>query len=157
MGAIPGPAIDKGGHRAYQINFFTVVAYWRRPLLTHAESRRILRSIIAQVRRAYPFQIEAGVLLPEHLRCIWILPPGDADFLKRWGLIKAGFSKQACALFRQEAWINPSKARHRESTLWMSSIGRIGTAHPQRVYRIPVRVGGSNLKSRESPASQHTD
>jgi hypothetical protein len=85
------------------------------------------------------------------------LPPGDADFLKRWGLIKAGFSKQACALFRQEAWINPSKARHRESTLWMSSIGRIGTAHPQRVYRIPVRVGGSNLKSRESPASQHTD
>jgi REP-associated tyrosine transposase len=154
--AITGPAIGRVGI-AHQTNFFTVVTYWRRPLLTHAESRRILRSIIAQVRRAYPFQIEAGVLLPEHLRCIWTLPPGDADFLKRWGLIKAGFSKQACALFRQEAWINSSKARHRESTLWMSSIGSIGTAHPQRVYRIPIRVGGSNLKFRESPPIQRTD
>jgi REP element-mobilizing transposase RayT len=156
VGAITGPAIGRVGI-AHQINFFMVVTYWRRPLLTHAESRRILRSIIAQVRRAYSFQIETGVLLPEHLRCIWTLPPGDANFLKRWGLIKVGFFKQTRALFRQEAWINPSKARHRESTLWMSSIGRIGTAHPQRVYRIPVRVGGSNLKFRESPPIQRTD
>jgi REP element-mobilizing transposase RayT len=87
VGTITGPAIGRVSI-AHQTNFFTVVTYWRRPLLTHAESRRTLRSIIAQVRRAYPFQIEAGVLLPEHLRCIWTLPPGDADFLKRWRLTK---------------------------------------------------------------------
>jgi hypothetical protein len=60
VAAITGPAIGRVGI-AHQINFFMVVTYWRRPLLTHAESRRILRSIIAQVRRAYPFQIEVWV------------------------------------------------------------------------------------------------
>jgi putative transposase len=98
--------------------FFTVVTYRRRPLLTHAESRRILHNVIAQVRSEYPFQVDAWVLLPEHLHCIWTLPPGEADFSKRWGLIKAGFSKQARDLFRREAWINPSRAKHRESTIW---------------------------------------
>ncbi len=33
------------------------------------------------------------VVLPEHLHCIWTLPPGDADYKARWALIKAGFSR----------------------------------------------------------------
>lgn len=33
------------------------------------------------------------VVLPEHLHCLWRLPPGDADFSTRWKKIKAAFSR----------------------------------------------------------------
>lgn len=46
-----------------------------------------------EVQSTHPFNIDAWVLLPEHLHCIWTLPEGDTDFSKRWGLIKATFSK----------------------------------------------------------------
>jgi len=58
-----------------------------------------------EVKSSHPFTIDAWVLLPEHLHCIWTLPQGDMDFSKRWGLIKAKFSK---ALSRQNTsvWQN---------------------------------------------------
>jgi len=34
------------------------------------------------------------IVLPDHLQALWTLPAGDADFAKRWMLIKAGFSRQ---------------------------------------------------------------
>jgi putative transposase len=48
-------------------HFFTVVTYRRHPLLTHAESRMILREVVMEARRNHPFVIDAWVLLPEHL------------------------------------------------------------------------------------------
>ena len=33
------------------------------------------------------------LFLPEHLHCIWTLPPDEADYSLRWGLIKSGFSR----------------------------------------------------------------
>ncbi len=98
--------------------FFTVVTYPRRKILVEDQSRLILRSVIEDVRRDYPFDINAWVLLPDHLHCIWTLPPADNDFSKRWGLIKAGFSKRAKPIFHRDDWLNPSKIRHRESTIW---------------------------------------
>ena len=98
--------------------FFTVVTYRRQPLLTLADGRVILREMVREVRRNHPFTIDAWVLLPEHLHCIWTLPPGDADYSTRWGIIKGGFSRQARELFRNPEWINRSKAKHRESTVW---------------------------------------
>ena len=97
--------------------FFTVVTYRRQPLLIHPESRRILRTIVRDVRRQYPFVIDAWVLLPEHMHCIWTLPPGDTDYSKRWGLIKAWFFKQAREMCERAEWISPSRAKQRESTL----------------------------------------
>jgi putative transposase len=38
--------------------------------------------------------------------------------VRRWGLIKAGFSKGALALFKRAEWIDRSMAKHRESTIW---------------------------------------
>lgn len=46
-----------------------------------------------EVKSTHPFTVDAWVLLPEHLHCIWTLPEEDMDFSKRWGLIKAKFSK----------------------------------------------------------------
>ena len=98
--------------------FFTVVTYRRRTILTAPESRAILREVIDRVKQRHPFTIDAWVLLPEHLHCIWTLPPGDKDYSKRWGMIKAGFSKQAKDLFHHDEWMNASKTRRREVTIW---------------------------------------
>ena len=54
--------------------FFTVVTYRRRKILTEPESRLALREVIYEVRQKYSFAIDAWVLLPDHLHCIWTLP-----------------------------------------------------------------------------------
>jgi putative transposase len=53
----------------------------------------LLRDAVRKVRKRHPFQIDAWVVLPEHLHCVWTLPPGDSDFSMRWRLIKSGFSR----------------------------------------------------------------
>ncbi len=68
--------------------FFTVVTHERRPILTTEAVRAVLREAIQQARTTLPFQIEAWVLLPDHLHCIWTLPQGDANFSARWAIIK---------------------------------------------------------------------
>lgn len=98
--------------------FFTVVTEGRRKILTEPESREALREAIHLVRRDHPFTIDALVLLPEHIHCLWTLPAGDTDYSKRWGLIKAGFSKRMkiCPPFYDDA--SSSRKRHRESSIW---------------------------------------
>jgi putative transposase len=98
--------------------FFTVVTHRRRKILTRPESREILRVVLAEVRREHPFAIDAWVLLPDHLHCLWTLPEGDNDFSRRWGLIKARFSQKARSWFHQEGWMTDSRERHRESAIW---------------------------------------
>lgn len=98
--------------------FFTVVTYQRQALLIFPENRQLLREIIQQVRQEYPFIIDAWVLLPDHMHCVWTLPVGDNNYSKRWGLIKSIFSKRAGELFKREKWVTPSRIKHRESTIW---------------------------------------
>ncbi len=98
--------------------FFTVVTYRRRKILTEPESRLVLREVIYKVRQEYSFAIDAWVLLPDHLHCIWTLPEGDVDFSKRWGLIKARFSRRAGKLLHHDQLMTDSKEHHRESTIW---------------------------------------
>ena len=98
--------------------FFTVVTYWKQKIQTILERWDILRSFIAEVRQSYHFTVEAWVLLLDHIHFIWTLPEGDSNFSKRWGLIKAGFSKKAKSLFHHEEWIISSKQKHRETTIW---------------------------------------
>jgi putative transposase len=98
--------------------FFTVVTAHRRNILIEPEARDALRETISSVRNEYPFKVEAWVLLPDHLHCIWTLPEGDADFSKRWGLIKAGFSKRTRSVFYEENLRSSSRRRHKESTVW---------------------------------------
>ncbi|MDR3555929.1 MAG: transposase [Syntrophobacteraceae bacterium] len=100
------------------IFFFTVVTYRRRPILDRSESRHTFREVIEEVRMRYPFSIDAWVLLPDHVHCIWTLSEGVSDFSLRWGLIKSGFSKRTKALFNVEERMNDSRLKHRESTVW---------------------------------------
>lgn len=72
--------------------FFTVNLQDRRSdlLVTQIES---LREAVRQVRRQSPFHIDAWVVLPDHMHCLWTLPEGDSDFPDRWRRIKAAFSQ----------------------------------------------------------------
>jgi putative transposase len=48
------------------------------------------------------FVIDAAVVLPDHIHCVWALPAGDADFATRWRLIKSFVTKRlsGCAATR---------------------------------------------------------
>jgi REP element-mobilizing transposase RayT len=71
--------------------FFTVTLADRSGdlLVRHVER---LRSVYAAARKRDPFETIAICVLPDHMHVIWALPPNDADFSRRWSLIKHGFS-----------------------------------------------------------------
>lgn len=57
--------------------FFTVVSYRRQKILCDEPIRNALRDAIKTTQEKYPFNIDAWVLLPDHLHCIWTLPEND--------------------------------------------------------------------------------
>lgn len=73
--------------------FFTVVTAHRRPLFAAADAVVLLGASLRAVRRLHPFEVDAIVVLPDHLHCTWTLPDGDADFMARWRLVKTWFVK----------------------------------------------------------------
>ena len=72
--------------------FFTVTLLERKRDLLVTEID-LLRDSVRRVKRLYPFEIVAWVVLPDHLHCIWSLPDSDKDYPTRWRLIKLLFSK----------------------------------------------------------------
>jgi putative transposase len=54
--------------------------------------------------------------MPDHLHCIWTLPPGDAHFATRWRLIKTWFTKHCDPALRTLP--NPARVAKREQALW---------------------------------------
>jgi putative transposase len=61
---------------------------------------------------------DAWVLLPDHLHCVWTLPENDNDFSTRWNIIKKRFTQAAKTTLHQAEFMNKSKHKHRESTIW---------------------------------------
>ncbi|MCH9699388.1 MAG: transposase, partial [Gammaproteobacteria bacterium] len=98
--------------------FFTVITYRRRPFLTDDDCRGWLRLAVLNTRKNHPFTIDAWVLLPDHLHCIWTLPIHDNDFSMRWNGIKRRFSTLAKHRLHKPEWVNTSRQKHRESTIW---------------------------------------
>ncbi len=62
---------------------------------------------------SYPFVTEAICVLPDHLHAVWRMPKGDADYAKRWGLIKGLFSRAYPVAAR-----SASKIKKREKGIW---------------------------------------
>jgi len=71
--------------------FFTVALADRRSsrLTAHIGD---LREAFRKARSERPFEIDAIVVLPEHLHAIFTLPDGDADYPRRWWRIKTVFT-----------------------------------------------------------------
>jgi putative transposase len=74
------------------VYFFTLALQDRgtRWLVDHVPD---LRQAFAGVRSRHAFDIEAIVVLPEHIHALWRLPVDDGDFSTRWMLIKQSFTR----------------------------------------------------------------
>ena len=96
--------------------FFTVVTERRRPLLASANAVEVLRRAMRAVRATRPFEVDAMVVLPDHLHCIWTLPPDDADFATRWRLVKTWFTKHCDPALR--AVPNRARVTKRGQAVW---------------------------------------
>lgn len=92
--------------------FFTVALAARGSTLLVDEIDR-LRAAVGLTRRARPFDVLAWVVLPDHMHCVWRLPPGDSEFGQRWGAIKARFSRGLPPGARRA-----SHVQRRESGIW---------------------------------------
>lgn len=97
--------------------FFTVVSHRRRPILCTEPIRNALRQAIERVRCSRPFCVDAWVLLPDHLHCIWTLPDGDHRFSTRWSLIKHHVA-YTCGLMHADVAISQSRLKHRDACVW---------------------------------------
>ena len=94
--------------------FFTVNLLQRQNnalLTTHID---LLRTSVRKVRENYPFTIDAWVILPEHMHCVWTLPSEDHDFSTRWRLIKNHFSRQ----IPSTEWRSETRLRYNERGIW---------------------------------------
>lgn len=85
--------------------FFTVNLQNRRSdlLIRHIAT---LRTATQCVKRAKPFLINAWVILPEHMHCIWTLPENDTDYSGRWRDIKKTFTRALgmSGIWQQRFW-----------------------------------------------------
>ncbi len=118
-------------YRRYYIKggtwFFTVNLRNRRSQLLTTQYQ-MLRHAIIKVKRDRPFEINAWVVLPEHMHCIWTLPEGDDDFSSRWREIKKQFT-HACGLkniwqprFWEHAIRNTKDYRHHVDYIYINPV-----------------------------------
>jgi putative transposase len=94
--------------------FFTVNLARRKGnklLVNHIDA---LRHAFRSIKEKHPFRLDAVVILPDHLYCIWTLPPDDPDFSVRWRLLKGHFSR---AIGKGER-ISRSRQKRRERGVW---------------------------------------
>ena len=105
--------------RAQQLGgcyFFTLVTEQRRQLFTSEARVEILRNAFRQVMDKYPFTLDAIVVLPDHLHCIWTLPQDDADFATRWRLVKSWFTRHCDMVARTPP--DAARLRKGEQAIW---------------------------------------
>ena len=95
--------------------FFTVNLANRKSdlLVRHVD---LLRETIMHVREKHPFRIDAMVVLPEHIHCIWTLSKNDYDFSRRWRLIKSRFSRQLP--WQDDELFTKSREKKAERGIW---------------------------------------
>ena len=73
-----------------------------------------LRTAIRTTRKTKPFHIDAWVVLPDHMHCIWTLPKNDSDYSGRWREIKKSFTKS----FPNDEYRSRSRIKNKERGIW---------------------------------------
>jgi putative transposase len=105
-------------YREGGLYFFSPVTFARRPVFVTELARQQLRAAFRKTQEERPFQIVAIVLLPDHLHCLWQLPPGDADFSTRWRLVKSRFTIGMLAAGFQERGRSQRRRDRHEHAIW---------------------------------------
>ena len=105
-------------HLAGETYFFTVVAHERRPIFTRPAGLIALRQAFRIVRRRFPFELNAIVVLPDHLHAICTLPLCDGDYSTRWSRIKREFTDRFLAAGESEGRVSASRMKRQERGVW---------------------------------------
>ena len=98
--------------------FFTVVSEGRTPIFSHDSARTLLGSVMRRCGLRRPWRTIGIVLLPEHLHCLWALPPGDSAYSERWRWIKREFSRGWLACGGGEQPRAGGRRRERRRGVW---------------------------------------
>ena len=95
--------------------FFTVNLLERNKslLVDHIEE---LRNAVKRTQINKPFEINAWVVLPEHLHTIWTLPENDSDYSSRWREIKKAFSKSLA----KEEYLSNTRIERKQRGIWQN-------------------------------------
>jgi len=138
--------------------FFTVNLADRRSDLLVREIAT-LRAAVRKTREDHPFHINAWVVLPDHMHCIWTLPEEDAAYSKRWSVIKARFSLQT-----RGGPLRQSHIKRREKSIWQRRFWEHHIrddadfeAHMQYCWTNPVKHGLVNDPCDWPYSSYHRD
>lgn len=138
--------------------FFTVTLTDRRSTLLVDEIDR-LRVSVRKTRAERQFAIDAWVVLPDHMHCVWTLPDGDRDFSTRWRLIKSRFSKDL-----PKGPLRPSHIARGERGIWQRRYWEHHIrneadmqAHIQYCWNNPVKHGLVNTAVAWPYSSIHRD
>ncbi|WP_369798236.1 transposase [Methylobacter sp. BBA5.1] len=87
--------------------FFTVNLAERRNNYLLVEKIDLLRAAFRYVKERKPYRINAIVIQPDHLHCIWTLPPGRRGFFHT--LESAQRSFFPCHAARRENFLKPEQ------------------------------------------------
>ena len=101
-------------HTANATWFFTVNLAERKNNHLLVEQIDLLRASFRYVKQRKAFIINAVVIMPDHLHCIWTLPPEDSDYSTRWNLLKGHFSRGIV----QGERVSESRSKRRERGIW---------------------------------------
>lgn len=100
--------------------FFTLVAERRMPMFREPANVERFRAGIARCRSSLPFDVVAGVVLPDHAHLILTLPDGDDDFCTRLRFIKSNYTDAYLAAGGIEQPRSDRKSRVGERGVWQS-------------------------------------
>jgi putative transposase len=126
--------------------FFTVVTYKRKKILCEDENVKLIREAFKRISTQMPFKIDAFVILPDHIHCIWTLPEGDSDFSTRWRQIKAYFTRNCNEKYKDLRSASMKKRNAQaiwQRRFWEHQIRdeRDFTAHVDYIHYNPVKHG----------------
>ena len=96
--------------------FFTLVTFERRPILSSPRSIELLNDAFQYTSDRMPFQVVAGVVLPDHMHFVWTMPIESVDFSTRWRLIKSHFTRHWCK--DGSISVSASRIKKGEQDIW---------------------------------------
>lgn len=123
--------------------FFTARLHDRNSDLLVREIDCLRRAMRLTMSR-HPFQIDAIVVLPAVIHTIWSLPPDDAEFSNRWGMLKSLFSRDLPApAYRTQAQVKRGEKGIWQRRFWEHLIRDADdlAAHRQMIHSAPVQAG----------------
>ena len=127
--------------------FSTDVTHERQQLFSDRQTVRLRTNVIAKVRERHPFEIEAQVVLPDHLHAIWTRPNGDANDATRWRLINEAFTRAHCKCKRPPERTDAQSAQGIQliwqRRFWEHTVRdeRDFATHVDYIHHNPVRHG----------------